>query len=219
MPRPNNLWATTSMGALTSTPSPAPPSSSSPAPRPTRTPTRRRSSAPTSPRHPPHQREAPRSRTLGRVLATALAKTPAERFVSCEQFTAAFRQAVGSDSTSAQPAQAAIRPAPPCPSSPPPIPAETVGVEGRVLCGRGLFGCRRPELLVGLQGVAGQRGQVVDRGGIGDETEVHVVVVGAERDVPGLPGARHIVTSRPSIRNDSFMDNSRIDGQRQNVWP
>ncbi len=45
-------------------------------------------------------------------------------------------------------------PGSPCPSSPPPIPAETVGVEGRLLCGRGLFGCRRPQLLVGLQGVA-----------------------------------------------------------------
>ena len=46
------------------------------------------------------------------VLATAwVAKTTAERFVSCEQFAAAFRQAVGSDSTSAQPTQAAIPPA------------------------------------------------------------------------------------------------------------
>jgi hypothetical protein len=44
-----------------------------------------------------------------------LAKTAAERFVSCEQFAAAVRQAVGSDSTSIQPTQAAIPPAPPLP--------------------------------------------------------------------------------------------------------
>jgi len=57
------------------------------------------------------------------VLASALANTAAERFVRSKQFAAAFRQAVGSDSTSAQPTPAAISPAPP-------IPAETVGVEG-----------------------------------------------------------------------------------------
>ena len=64
---------------------------------------------------PPNQREAPRSRTLGRVLASALANTAAERFVRSKQFAAAFRQAVGSDSTSAQPTQGAIPPAPPAP--------------------------------------------------------------------------------------------------------
>ncbi len=53
------------------------------------------------------------------ALATALAKTAAERFVSCEQFAAAFRQAVGSHSTSIQPTQAAIPPGSPLPLKPP----------------------------------------------------------------------------------------------------
>lgn len=50
----------------------------------------------------------PELSALNDVMATALAKTPADRFATCRQFAAALRQATGEESISSRPTQTAV---------------------------------------------------------------------------------------------------------------
>jgi len=57
------------------------------------------------------------------VLARALAKAPAERYASCEEFAEALRQGLGLPATESVPPSAAVTPAPATPAAVPAVPA------------------------------------------------------------------------------------------------
>src|SRR5439155_16297372 len=64
------------------------------------------------------------------VLARALAKAPAERYASCEEFAAALRQGLGLPATESVPPAAAVRAAAATPAAVPaaPAPASPAGI-------------------------------------------------------------------------------------------